>query len=222
MARSPALRDGDLDTWTAEQLDDAIVDWDATAGDRWVQQEEADRASLALPEHDHAVVPRGPAQGNHRPSARSTVEADLDAGDRGEPAYFGRMYAKTLVPGPRPVAALMATTNEADVLVPQLAARGWVPFGDPLKTAAEGQIVIGADRLRLVVAGQVLLDDLNPYAPDGWWTAVDQRQGRCLVVILRAGDVDLAADDAGEQLTALLGSNSSVSASLPVETCLDV
>ena len=115
------------------------------------------------------------------------------------------MYAKTLVPGPRPVAALMATTDEADVLVPQLVARGWVPFGDPLPLGAEGQIVMGADRLRLVVADQALLDDLNPYAPDGWWAAVDQRQGRCLMVILRAEDVDLAADDAGEQIAALVG-----------------
>jgi hypothetical protein len=74
----------------------------------------------------------------------------------------------------------------------------------------------------LVVADQALLDDLNPCAPDGWWAAVDQRQGRCLVVILRAEDVDLAADDAGEQIAALVGSDSSVSASLPVETYLEV
>jgi len=132
------------------------------------------------------------------------------------------MYAKTLVPGPRPIAALMATTDEADVLLPQLAARGWVPFGDPLPLGAEGQIVIGADRLRLVVAGQALLDDLNPYAPDGWWAAVDERQGRCLVVILRAGDLDLSADDTGDQIAAIIGSDGSVSASLPVQTCLEV
>ncbi|GAA3579918.1 hypothetical protein GCM10022197_41970 [Microlunatus spumicola] len=131
------------------------------------------------------------------------------------------MYAKTLVPGPRPIAALVATTDEAEVLVPQLTARGWVPFGDPLPAEAAGQIVIGADRLRLVVDGQALLDDLNPYAPDGWWAAVDQGQGRCMVVILRSGQVDLAANDAGTQIAALIGSRSSVYASLPITTFLE-
>ena len=38
------LRDGELHTWTGDQLHDAIVDWDASAGDRWAQREEAERA----------------------------------------------------------------------------------------------------------------------------------------------------------------------------------
>lgn len=139
-----------------------------------------------------------------------------------EPTYRGEVYAKTLVPGRDPIPALMATTDEADVLVPQLTARGWVPLGDPLPPEVEGQIVIGADRLRLVVNDQALLDDLNPYAPDGWWAAVDQRKGRCLVVILRSEDVDLAADNAGDQIAALVGSGCSVCASLPVMTFLEV
>ena len=107
------------------------------------------------------------------------------------------------------------------MLVPQLTARGWVPLGDPLPSEAEGQIVIGADRLRLVVDRQALLDDLNPYAPDGWWAAVDERKGRCLVVILGSGDVDLASEDTDEQLAALVGTGRAVYASLPVATVLD-
>ena len=114
------------------------------------------------------------------------------------------MYAKTLIPGPHPVPALMATTDEADVLLPQLSDRGWALFGDPLPTAAAGQVVVGADRLQLVVDDQALLDDLNPYAPDGWWSAVDGMQGRCVVVVVRDGDVDLAHHEGGDQLAALM------------------
>lgn len=114
----------------------------------------------------------------------------------------------------------MATTDEADVLMPQLTTRGWVPLGDPLPTAVEGQIVIGADRLRLVVDGQALLDDLNPYAPDGWWAAVDGREGQCLVVIFRASDLDLGSEHTGQQLVALVGTGRAVYASLPVATVL--
>ena len=46
---------------------------------------------------------------------------------------------------------------------------------------------------------------MNPYAPEGWWTAVDALRGRCVVVISRDGGVDLAHHDAGVQLAALMG-----------------
>jgi len=49
------------------------------------------------------------------------------------------VYAKILVPGPHPIPALMATTDEADVLVPQLLERGWVRFGDALKPEDGGR-----------------------------------------------------------------------------------
>ena len=130
------------------------------------------------------------------------------------------MYAKTLVPGPNPVPALMATTDDADILLPQLLDRGWALFGEPLPPAGTGRLAVGADRLQLVVDGQALLDDLNPYAPDGWWAAVDALQGRCVVVIVRAGDVDLAHHDAGAQLAALMGTSRAVFAALPVATVL--
>jgi hypothetical protein len=130
------------------------------------------------------------------------------------------VYAKTLIPGPHPIPALMATTADADTLMPQLTDRGWVRFGERLPAAAAGQVVIGADRLQLLVDGQALLDDLNPYAPDGWWSAVDTLHGRCVVVIVRNGDVDLAHHQAGEQLAALIGTGRAVSAALPVVTNL--
>lgn len=81
---------------------------------------------------------------------------------------MGLVYAKTLIPGPHPVPALMATTNDADVLLPQLLGRGWALFGEPLPQGAAGRLVVGADRLQLVIDDQALLDDLNPCTPS--WT----------------------------------------------------
>ena len=95
------------------------------------------------------------------------------------------MYAKTLIPGTRPIPALMATTNQADTLWPQLLARGWVPFGNSLR-AATGELRIGVDRLQLMLDGHVVLDDdANPASPEGWWTAVDNLNGHCIVVVIR-------------------------------------
>lgn len=53
------------------------------------------------------------------------------------------MYAKTLIPGPNPVPGLMATTDDADVLVPQLLDRSWALFGEPLPVGAAGRVVVG-------------------------------------------------------------------------------
>ncbi len=89
----------------------------------------------------------------------------------------GSVYAKTLIPGPHPVPALMATTDDADTLMPQLLDRGWALFGEALPQAPAGRLLVGSDRLHLLVDDQALLDDLNPYAPDGWWAAVDGLQG---------------------------------------------
>ena len=132
----------------------------------------------------------------------------------------GPVYAKTLIPGPHPVPALMATTDDADTLIPQLLERSWALFGDPQFAAPAGRLVVGSDRLQLVVDDQTLLADVNPYAPDGWWTAVDGLQGRCIVVIARDNDVDLSHHQAGEQLAALMGTGRAVFAALPVDTVL--
>ena len=137
------------------------------------------------------------------------------------PTYVERVYAKMLIPGPQPMPALMATTDDADVLVPQLLDRGWASFGDSLPQLAAGRLTIDPDRLQLVVDGQALLADENPFAPDGWWAAVDQMQGLCVVVIVRDGDVDLAHPEAGEQLAALVGTGRAVTAAVPVKIVLD-
>lgn len=149
------------------------------------------------------------------------LAAGRSAAPKSCPTYVERVYAKTLIPGPQPIPALMATTNDANVLVPQLLERGWVSFGDPLPQQADGRLTIGPHRLQLVVDGQALLADENPFAPDGWWAAVDQMQGRCIVVIVHDGDVDLAHPQAGEQLAALLGTGRAVTAAVPVKIVLD-
>ena len=58
----------------------------------------------------------------------------------------GVVYAKSLIPGPNPVRALMATTDDADTLIPQLLDRGWALFAEPPPEGAAGRLIIGADR----------------------------------------------------------------------------
>jgi hypothetical protein len=106
------------------------------------------------------------------------------------------MYAKTLVPGPPlDLPSLMSTTDDPDVLLPQLRALGWGRFGGPVPAAPAGQLVTSPDRLQLIVGGQAVLDDLNPVSPPGWWKVVDRLGGKCVVVVVRQGDVDLTRPD---------------------------
>jgi hypothetical protein len=163
----------------------------------------------------------GHQPGNGRCDASITDNVTTARPGAPKQTYCEPVYAKVLGPGRSTMPALMATTDEADVLLAQLIDRGWVRFGEQLPLQSAGRLVVGRDRLRLVVDGQALLDDLNPYAPHGWWAAVDQLQGRCLVVILQAGDVDLADADAGERIAALVGTGRAAAAILPVETMLD-
>ena len=131
------------------------------------------------------------------------------------------MYAKTLIPGPRPIPALMATTSQADTLWPQLLSCGWVPFGNTLQPAAAGELRIGVDRLQVVLDGDVVVDDdANPASPEGWWAAIDALHGHCIVVMVRGGAVDLHHPEAGDQLAALLNTNHALSAALPIITNL--
>ena len=116
--------------------------------------------------------------------------------------------------------ALLATSSDATVLLPQLLDRGWALFGEQPPTAAAGVLFLGPEWLQLMVDGQALLDDVNPAAPDGWWAAVDGRGDRCVVVVTHETDVDLAHHDAGAQLVALLGIGRAVLAALPVVTDL--
>ena len=70
------LRDGELHTWTAEQLDEAIVDWDAT--DRTAGSSRRKRTGHRWPFRN--TITRScrvaPHQGNHRPSPTQVVRRD--------------------------------------------------------------------------------------------------------------------------------------------------
>lgn len=126
------------------------------------------------------------------------------------------MYAKTLIPGPMPIACLVASAEQPDVLLPQLLDRGWDWFGSTIPANPQGDLVIDHQRLQLVVDDQILLDDLNPASPPGWWPAVDHLQGRCAVIIARREDVDLTDKESGSQLQNLLDQQRAVWAFLLV------
>ena len=131
------------------------------------------------------------------------------------------MYVKTLIPGGRAIPALMATTSADEMLRLQLSRQGWVSFGRPLQPGAVGEVRVGVDRLRVVANGRVVLDeDTNPVSPPGWWAAVDDLGGHCVVVMVREGAVDLSQPGAGDQLAGLLNTHQAISAALPVTTDL--
>lgn len=116
------------------------------------------------------------------------------------------MFAKTLVPGPLALPTLTATTSAMDTLLPQLLAHGWARYGaEGVTQNANGALMLTLEqRLQLVVAGQVLLEDVNPMAPPGWWEAVTKLEDRCVVNVLRTADVDLRQSDVGSRMRALL------------------
>lgn len=130
------------------------------------------------------------------------------------------MSAKTLIPGSHPVPALICATSKAAVLLPELLDRGRGPFSARLPDDARGELIISADRLQLVVDEQVLFDEINPPAPDGWWAAVDRLDSCCVVVIVAEGEIDLTHPRSGEQLAVLMGTGRAVFAALPIRTAL--
>lgn len=115
------------------------------------------------------------------------------------------MFAKALIPGDPPVPSLQVTTSVGEQLFGQLLREGWSEFGAALSSPAGSQLLVTHRSLQLVVNGQVLLEDLDPAAPAGWWPAVDGLGGRCVVLIVRTGAVDLADPAAGRVLQGLMG-----------------
>ena len=101
------------------------------------------------------------------------------------------MYAKTLIPGPLPTPTLTATTSVAHQLFPELLASGWKRYGVEDLAVSRTDVLITHDSLQLVVDGIVVLSDIDPASPAGWWEAVDGIDGQCVVVVLKTGDIDL-------------------------------
>lgn len=131
------------------------------------------------------------------------------------------MHAKSLLPagGGWPATPLLLATTSAPHLLVQLQRYG---FGT-LSPAGEFPSTVGAElridhtRLQLVVDGQALLDDEDGRAPDGWWRAVDEWGGQCIVWVI-AAPVDLGNPDLGQVLNRLVdaGTDLSVTGRVPV------
>lgn len=108
--------------------------------------------------------------------------------------------AKALWPtGVLDIPLFLTTVSAGNPLIDQLHSRGWMPFGEDIAEAAvDAQLVINAAGISLVVERQDLLSDAaNPYAPPGWWQAVDRLRQHAVVVVLPHG-VDLASIDLEE------------------------
>ena len=75
--------------------------------------------------------------------------------------------------------SLLSTTSEPE-LFEQLIDRGWAAYGAESGPGepSTSRLYITHQSLQLVVEGQILLDDLDPTAPPGWWRAVDSFDGR--------------------------------------------
>ncbi|MGP5220671.1 hypothetical protein [Arthrobacter rhombi] len=117
------------------------------------------------------------------------------------------MYAKALIPAEEiTVPLIIATAGVGSPLVGQLHDRSWTPYGGgaPEDTGAEVQIT--AERLCVIIDGEVLLDDNrgNPVSPDGWWNAVSAMGDKVIVVVVEKGEIDLNSAAVGQQLRELL------------------
>lgn len=115
--------------------------------------------------------------------------------------------------------SLLSTTSEPE-LFEQLIDRGWAAYGAESGPGepSTSRLYITHQSLQLVVEGQILLDDLDPTAPPGWWRAVDSFDGRCVVVVVRSEDVDLHDPNSGKTLQRLMDDpESGVWALVPIE-----
>lgn len=126
------------------------------------------------------------------------------------------MFAKTLIPGPHPVPALVAAVGGRDGLLGRLRDRGWAAFGATSPPATGDAVLVRGGHLQLVVDGEIVLDDLNPAAPTLWWSAVSDLQERCVAVVAAEEDLDLTGHEARDQLVGLLGSGRALAATVPV------
>lgn len=105
-------------------------------------------------------------------------------------ATIGRVYAKALIPpslaillvdGPSPDAPLWA----------QLTAAGWVRGEDAgTDVDVEVSIRVSPTEESLVIRNkqyEILRDEQNPWAPEGWWDAVDSNSGLGVVILVEPG-----------------------------------
>jgi hypothetical protein len=131
------------------------------------------------------------------------------------------MYGKALIPGAEglPAVPMLITTASPGVALPkQLHELGWVTYGNVAENVP-GEVYIAVDRLQISANDAVLLDDPDgdPVSPPGWWEAVSAAGDRCLVVVVPRDAVQLGSPEVGSQMAALIDSNTTASAMVPVQ-----
>lgn len=96
------------------------------------------------------------------------------------------MYTKILIPAAdRDFPVILCDGPDYAVLSQELISRGWVPWDSQEAPAGAGEVVIGQPGLSIKVDGiNLLIDDVNPIAPPGWWDAVNAMFGCCMVIVV--------------------------------------
>jgi hypothetical protein len=118
------------------------------------------------------------------------------------------MYAKALVPGSAgipPMPLLIAGVRDLPLLVGYLTTHGWRDAAGGFSQPGNGELrITTAQRLQLLIGGEVMIDDTNPASPPGWWPAVEAADNRCFALLSETGSIDLNGG-AGAHLEQLLG-----------------
>lgn len=117
------------------------------------------------------------------------------------------MYAKALLPttpGFPAVPLLIAGVDQLPPIVAYLKANGWQDAASSSMSPGNGELrITTAQRLQLVIGGQIMLDDTNPASPPGWWNAVEAANNNCVVMVSETGSIDLR-ESAGADVQRLM------------------
>lgn len=105
------------------------------------------------------------------------------------------MYAKALIPAGSGIPAmplLIAGVDQLPALVAYLKANGWLDATGGTVRPGNGELrITTAQRLELIIGGEIMLDDTNPASPPGWWNAVEAAGNKCFALLSQTGSVDL-------------------------------
>ncbi|WP_139205305.1 hypothetical protein [Plantibacter sp. MMLR14_011] len=113
-----------------------------------------------------------------------------------------------------PIPMLIIVERVQSDIVVGLRGLGWSRFGEVVSNAP-GAVDVTPTELRVTVNGVCLLkqrDSLAP-TPTGWYEAVASLSQRCLVVVVRSGQ--LGAADCEAELARLIGTDQAACALIP-------
>lgn len=114
---------------------------------------------------------------------------------------------------------LLLVTEPEGVAVAQLLDRGWTTFGeDVVQASVDAELLVNETGVLLLADGAHLLSSsVNPYAPPGWWKAVDVLQQHVVVVVVPQ-DTDLTAPDITDKIEGLKGKPDAAAALVSIST----